>query len=201
MEDKKFLSDVLDVSQFQKGKLNVVQAPCGSGKSSAAINIIAPLASHPYKALYLIDTRSGCQRIAKEKNLTLPCLFYDDDIVNGGFDSEFDKTKVVVATYAKFGVWCSQHPAFADNFEVIICDEVHNLVQFSAFGENGNFTAIARDSICEAIKRGKTLFVGITATPDFLSKLYCPKHSVQIDKKSPQAARNIVLDFKRPLQV
>ena len=113
--------------------------------------------------------------------MALPCYFYSDDIVEGGNLVEFDRTKVVVTTYAKFGVWCSRYPNFADNFEVIVCDEVHNLVQFATFGEDFNYTGIARDSICKAVQRGKTLFVGITATPDFLSKLRCPQYFVPID--------------------
>lgn len=186
--EKKFLSQVLDQDSFFHGTLNVVVSPCGSGKTHAAINVVAKMASKPYKALYLIDTRNGCQRVAKEKGMTLPCFFYDDDIIKGGVLTEFDKTKVVVTTYAKFGVWCSHYPNYADNFEVIVCDEVHNLVQFSTFNSDWNYTAIARDCICDAVIRGKTLFVGITATPEFLnsfysskSHMYCPQYTVPID--------------------
>ena len=186
--EKKYLSEVLEQDSFFHGTLNVVVAPCGSGKTHAAINVVAKIASQPYKALYLIDTRNGCQRVAKEEGMALPCFFYSDDIVKGGVLTEFDKTKVVVTTYAKFGVWCCQYPNFADNFEVIVCDEVHNLVQFSTFGADWNYTAIARDNITDAVIRGKTLFVGITATPDFLStmysatsKKYCPQYQVPIN--------------------
>ena len=177
----KYLSDILETDSFFRGTLNVVVAPCGCGKSTAAINVVAPMASHPYKALYLIDTKNGCQRIANEKGLTLPCHYYGEEIANEKKLHEFDKNKVVVTTYAKFGVWCSQYPNFADHFEVIFCDEVHNLVQFASFSDEGNFTAVARDSICAAVKRGRTLFVGITATPDFLSSLRCPQYFVPVD--------------------
>ena len=51
-----FLSDALQTNLFRKGSLNVIVAPCGSGKTKAAIDTITPLASSPYKALYLIDT-------------------------------------------------------------------------------------------------------------------------------------------------
>ena len=178
-----YLSDALQTNLFRKGSLNVIVAPCGSGKTKAAIDTITPLASSPYKALYLIDTISGCQRVANDESrkLSNPCVFYDTDIVKGGFDFEFDKSKVVVTTYAKFGVWCSLYPDFCDHFEVIVCDEVHNLVQFAAFGDQFNFTATARDRICAAIRRGKTLFVGITATPEYLTKLRCPQYFVPLD--------------------
>ena len=59
MSMEKFLSDVLDTTLFEKGFFNVVFAPCGSGKTTAAIEKIAPLASSPKRAIYLIDTRLG----------------------------------------------------------------------------------------------------------------------------------------------
>ncbi|MBQ7885987.1 MAG: DEAD/DEAH box helicase family protein [Clostridia bacterium] len=42
----------------------MVVAPCGSGKTTAAINTIAALASSPHKALFLIDTQNGNLRLA-----------------------------------------------------------------------------------------------------------------------------------------
>lgn len=177
----KYLSEVLDSDCFFKGTLNVIIAPCGCGKSHAAINKIAPMASSPSKVLYLIDTTAGCTRIGKENGMILPHPFYGEDTADERILTETDKSKIVVTTYAKFGVWCSLYPGFCDHFEVIVCDEVHNLVQFATFGDEDNFTAVARDNICAAVKRGKTLFVGITATADFLSKLWCPKYYVPVD--------------------
>ena len=168
------LSDVLTTDYFRTGTFNLIVAPCGCGKSQAAINIIAPLASSPSKALYLIDTKNGCRRIANEKGMALPCLFYESTLNSSFPYKDFDETKVVVTTYAQFGAWCAREPHFADNFEVIICDEAHNIVQFSYFGEIVNFAATARDNICAAVWRGKALVVGITATSDFLKHLLCP---------------------------
>ena len=51
MKGTKYLSDVLDTSLFEKGYMNVIYAPCGSGKTTAAINHIAPLASSPKKVI------------------------------------------------------------------------------------------------------------------------------------------------------
>ena len=38
MEGDAFLSDLLNVEQFEPGVLNVVCAPCGCGKTTCAIN-------------------------------------------------------------------------------------------------------------------------------------------------------------------
>ena len=176
-----WLSEIIDTDNFFKETFNIIVAPCGCGKSHAAINVIAPMASSPSRVLYLIDTTAGCKRIGNEKSMILPHPFYGDDTANERTLTETDKTKIVVATYARFGVWCSQYPNFSDHFELIICDEVHNLVQFATFSDESNYTAVARESICTAVVRGKTLFVGITATPDFLKKLRCPQYQVPLD--------------------
>ena len=54
MKGTKYLSDVLDMSHFEKGVLNVIEAPCGCGKTTCAINHIATLASSPKKALWIV---------------------------------------------------------------------------------------------------------------------------------------------------
>lgn len=181
MTGEDFLSDLLDVGQFEPGVLNVVCAPCGCGKTTCAINRIAPLASSPRKALYLIDTRNGCERLSQEEKLTTPYQYYADDIAGRYFNFEVPD-KVVVTTYARFGVWVSQYPNFADHFEIIICDEAHNLVQFATFSPEPNCASIARNAIRDAVLIGKTRVIAITATPDFLQRLNCPKKDIPVDR-------------------
>ena len=182
----KYLSDVLDTSLFEKGVFNVIWAPCGSGKTTAAINKIAPLATAPRKAIYLIDTRIGKERLSLLPELVTPYYDYADSIYDPhcGFFEDMDK--VGVTTYAQFGYWCSIHPGFAERYELIICDEPHNLVLFSEIGtehsEDINVHRIARTSICKAVNNGKVLVVGITATPKPLERLACPLISVPIDR-------------------
>lgn len=72
-------------------------------------------------------------------------------------------------------------PGFAANFEVIICDEAHNIVVFPTYSPQPNFASMARDALCEAAKIGKTLVVGLTATPEPLEKLNCPITRIPID--------------------
>ena len=52
--ETKYLSEILETDCFFKGTLNVLIAPCGCGKSHAAINVIAPMASSPSRVLYLM---------------------------------------------------------------------------------------------------------------------------------------------------
>lgn len=184
MKGTKYLTDVLNVSLFKKGVLNVVEAPCGSGKTTCAINCVASLASSPEKALYLIDTKNGCERLAQESRLTVPYNWYPETIAGKNFNIERIDDKVVVTTYANFGVWVSLYPDFANNFEIIICDEAHNMVQFAKFSDEPNYVSIARDAICEAVNLGKTLIVAITATPDYLQRLRCPQENIPVDSEN-----------------
>lgn len=182
MCQNQYLADVLSTANFKRRKLNIIEAPCGCGKTTAAINVISKLASSPKKALYLIDTRNGFERLAKNERLNRPYCFYEYDIKYASFpaEEEGDPTKIVVTTYAQFGVWVSHTPDFADYFELIICDELHNLPAFAAMSEEPNHTSIARDAIYKVARSSHTLVVGITATPGKLKDLSFA-YSVPID--------------------
>ena len=161
------LKDVLRTSNFVHGMFNLIVAPCGSGKTTAAINVISKQVSSPGAALMLIDIRNGVERLAQEKVLTTPYAFYEESIQQTWFPSdEFDPTQIVVTTYAQFGVWEYHNPGFHSFFDVIICDEAHNMVKFPNFKDKKkkttpqiNYAAIARDAICRAVWECNTLIV------------------------------------------
>ena len=98
MKGTKYLSDVLDVSLLRTGELNIINAPCGCGKTTCAINKIAELASSPRKVLYLIDTANGCERLAQEEKLTAAYHSYEDDIAGHFFTTELPENEIIVAT-------------------------------------------------------------------------------------------------------
>ena len=56
---KPYLSEVLDYAALQKGRANIISAPCRSGKTTAAKKIMEHHARSPGNVLYLIDTRAG----------------------------------------------------------------------------------------------------------------------------------------------
>lgn len=195
----KFLSDVLDTSYFEKGYFNVIYAPCGSGKTTAAIEKIAPLASAPRKVIYLIDTRIGKDRLSREEKLTTPCHFYSGSIANNDGFFEGDK-RIAVTTYAQFGYWCACYNNFAERFEYIICDEPHNLVLFSEMGNKNNQNVdvhkVARTAICDAVNNGNVMVVGISATPKPLGKLDCKLKDIQIDRSDlHHYTENVIIPY------
>ena len=161
---------------------NLITAPCGSGKTTAAINVIIKLASSPRTALFLIDTKNGNRRLAQEDALTMPYAFYEECHKHTRFPSaEFDPDKIVVTTYAQFGVWEKHNPGFHSFFDVIICDEAHNIITFPNYSPQPNYASIARDAICDAVYNCDTLVIGMTATPEKLQKLNCRINRMPID--------------------
>ena len=190
MKGTKYLSDVLDVSQLRTGELNIIDAPCGCGKTTCAINKIAELASSPRKVLYLIDTRIGKERLAREPGLIKPCVFIDGPLDGEPWEKklvyELRQEKIPVMTYALFGILCSDSPDFIKRFEIIICDEPQSLVFFSKIGNvkpnEIDAHKAALFAICKNVYRGKILFVAITATPQPLDAMKCIKRNVPIDR-------------------
>ena len=140
----KYLSDVLDVSQFQRGKINLIEAPCGCGKTTCAKGKIADLASSRNKVLYLIDTTNGCNVLANCENTnkllawdigpgnyynTITPIPYEE--IYPSFNQK-PTNDMWVSTYANFGLLIREYgPALLNHFEIIIADEAHNMLQFA----------------------------------------------------------------------
>lgn len=118
---------------YQNTAFNVIEAPCGCGKSFYAVEYLPKqiLGDTPQynKILYLIDTCAGRHGIVYKYNDLARC--YDDFLDSGvpvAFGDRIAETnKIVVMTYAKFGVLCRYHPDFINRFSIAIADEFHNL--------------------------------------------------------------------------
>ena len=125
-----YLSDAIR-GELQTDKFNVIKAPCGSGKSYYAVNVLPSkvLGENPplHKVLYLIDTINGRDGIIQ--SYPDKARGYDEMIdKNQNFAFvDCEKNKVVVITYAKFGSLIKRNVDFAKNFRLIIADEFHNI--------------------------------------------------------------------------
>ncbi len=183
MIGSKYLSDVLDVTQFQRGKINLIEAPCGCGKTTCAKGKIADLASSRNKVLYLIDTTNGCNVLANSEN-TRKLLAYDvGEGNNYNTSSRMPYEEIYpafnqkptddmwVSTYANFGLLIREYgPALIERFEIIIADEAHNMLQFATYSPQPNAASEARDAVRDAAISNKALVIAISATPDNLRK-------------------------------
>lgn len=112
----------------------------------------------------------------------MPYEFYEYRVENTRFPfTDADPTKIVATTYAQFGVWVRHNPELKSFFDIIVCDEAHNIPVFPTFSPQPNFASIARDNLCYIAEHTNTLVVGITATPEPLAKLACAQYVVPID--------------------
>ena len=65
MLGKKWLSEAVHADEIEKGVLNIVCAPVGSGKTTWALDVLSNTVSSKYKMLYLIDTKNGKEQLLK----------------------------------------------------------------------------------------------------------------------------------------
>lgn len=179
MKEGKFLSQTIEYNEIIRGRLNMVVAETGQGKTTMATQELPQKLGITNKSriLYLIDTNMGRDMLARK------------DIVQTTFPPEEDK--IIVMTYAKFGTLLKTYDIWSSMFDLIVADEFHNLYKYTRIDmarmmkANPDFSPetlsmmLSRESAnykaMEAIKRwseSQSLYVvAMTATPEvFLKK-------------------------------
>ena len=183
MVGSKYLSELVDCSALQKGKLNVIKAPTGSGKTYFALQHIPSMTEDAvHDVVYLIDTVNGKEQILQNYNAISEYRNWHKEIEAGGI--WFDPNRnVVVITYAKFGVLIEKCPDFYEHFSYIICDEIHSLLKFQYFCQRPNYHSVARAGLERAVKDGKAVVIALTATPNTIYKeFHAPATEIPIDQ-------------------
>lgn len=166
----KYLSQLVDVSALQKGWLNVIKAPTGSGKTYFALEHIPSLIHDAlHKVVFLIDTINGKEQILKNYNATCEYYEWSKEVDADGMWFE-PNGNVVVLTYAKFGSLLTRYHDFYQHFSFIICDELHNLLKFQHFSKKPNLHSIAKNGLEQAVKQGNATVIALTATPNLIYK-------------------------------
>lgn len=130
MEPRVYLSDVLDVTQLQRGRANLIVAPCHSGKTTAALGKIASLAECRGRVVMLIDTTAGKQALARQDGVERYSDWWLHELMYPEWEEIYDRKNVVVMSYHELGYKLQQTPNCLDNVEIIICDEMHNLIKY-----------------------------------------------------------------------
>ena len=184
MKGTKYLSELVDCSALQKGQLNVIKAPTGSGKTYFALNYIPSLTNDAlHNVVYLIDTINGKEQIVRNYNATSEYYGWSKEVESGGMWFEPDN-RVVVITYAKFGVLVEQNIEFYKNFSYIICDEIHSLLRFQNYSKKPNYHSIARQVLEQAVKQKSGIVIALTATPDTIKNQFnAPSAEIAINQE------------------
>ena len=183
MTGTKYLSELVDSSALQKGKLNVIKAPTGSGKTYFALQHIPSLAEDTvHEVVYLIDTINGKEQIVRNYNAISEYHKWSQEVEEGGMWFE-PRNEVVILTYAKFGYLITKYLDFYKKFRYIVCDELHNLLKFQHFSKIPNYHSIARGALELAVKEESATVIALTATPSTIKEAFkAPAVEIPIDQ-------------------
>ncbi len=188
MKGTKYLSKLVDSSLFQKGKLNIIKAPTGSGKTYFALKYIPSLLDDArFNIVYLIDTINGKEQIIENYNAIPEYRNWIDSVGVGEMwfipKAEDYSKQIVVITYAKFGYILSKEPDFCNKFDYIICDELHNLPRFQCFSPMPNSHSIAKLGVELAVINDKTVVIALSATPNpIINNFNVPCYEIPINQ-------------------
>lgn len=160
------LSGLINVDELKEGVLNLIDAPCGSGKTYFAKKL-KQLSLYD-NMLYLIDSKAGKEQLIKEAQTpVMRCSKL-------GYYQEYVTEDITIMTYAGFAKYCDESYDGRNrwlNDAVIICDELQNAIKWSKWGEN-NLSKRALDHIRERVLRKGNLIIAISATPDEIREAF-----------------------------
>ena len=184
MKGSKYLSELVDCSMFQKGKLNLIEAPTGCGKTYFALKHIPSFVKNPfYKVAFLIDTTNGKEQIMRKYHSAPATLDWQKSVETEMINFA-DEQRIVAMTYAKFGKMCERDASFIDKLDYIICDEIHNLIAFTHIPSVNNYHVLAKMAIEQVVRGSKATVIALTATPRKVHQwLQCEVSQIEIDKE------------------
>ncbi len=177
MKEGEFVSNALDYESFQLGQINLIVANCGSGKSTAIYKTIPEkLNTNVGRILVLIDTVAGQDSFIKEEHAQ---PFGDFPI------------KPTIMTYASFGSKIKKAEIRLKDWDMIVCDEIHNMIVPVRIARNKlqkqfpealpweindmlkmtNYNYIAIEMVSEIARKGEKWVFGLTATPRNLQRI------------------------------
>jgi len=174
MNEKKFLSYFLEDKHLENNTL--VVSPTGSGKTYYIFNDLIKRGRY----LYLCDNEN-LKTVIEEKERT----FSNRKKIEG-----FNDFSVEIMCYKEFGRKVRYDNSVVNEYETIVCDEIHNLIDYQTFNNDVELS----HAIKELFKRyDKTRIVYFTATPYYLEVL---------EKDYPALAEILdVIDFSKNKEI
>ena len=166
--EESWLSDegVIDLNEIEFGKLNIIEAPCGSGKTTF---VEAKLWKDRIcgDLLYLVDSRNGLEAFQKRGQLKE----YEEHFY-------FKHDGITAMTYAAYAALCAYRPdewLWRDEDALIVCDELHSIVKWAKIKDkkskdnSANINLRALAEIHQRVKAGARV-IAVTATPNTVRK-------------------------------
>ena len=178
MKEGLHLSDALtkEKPQYQRGRLNLLVAQTGQGKTTAAVHTIPEqLGIQPQRCLILIDTTMG----EEEKIALDECQMWGEKL-----------DRPYILNYQKFAAMVKRGEITSSMFDYIACDEIHNLIKYVRIDEaniwrrnpesdreviclllaHESLSYVAIDTLLHWAELQGIWWFGLTATADNLEK-------------------------------
>jgi Rad3-related DNA helicase len=189
----KYVSELVDSSKIIDKIINLIESPCGSGKTTFFIEEVVMKAKNKEQILYLVDTSVLEESLLNkyddylkpfDSSVKGTMIYNEEQLPSHGFGVQVKEHKAkdnraICMTYAKFAYELSRSndENFLNNIRFLCCDEVHNLAKYIGFnlqlGARKEETILykALEKIVESTDKGifETLFM--TATPYKITKL------------------------------
>lgn len=177
-KERLYVSEVIDLADLKKGKLNLVYAPCGSGKTFFVENTLKGMRGNPRQnMLYLSPT------VALVNALKFRGESHLRSDGKGGLVREWKQAGITAMTYAAFGSIIRRARSeekyaddkFWNNGSVICADELAQGIRQISFDKNyksDNLTRIAIEELRKRIANSSNLVVTVSATPKRLVDEY-----------------------------
>ena len=175
---KKYLSELMKDKEL-KGNTLII-SPTGSGKTHYIVNELCK----NKKVLYLCDNSNLEEQVSLEDNTRV--------IKNNQIKKGFNRTDIQIMTYKAFGMKVKYDidDDYINSFKLIICDEIHNLVDYQTFNNDADLSHVIISLMKEY---DNTQILMFTATPYYLDEL-AKKHE-GVDKYYSR------IDFSKDRQI
>ena len=157
----KYLSEVININDLGYGCINLINAPCGSGKTTFALNKLVKLTEDTNDGwsknmLYLIDTKNGKEQLLRNGT----------EYINSLGDAYWKIDNITVMTYAGYATLCKKAPEkdIWKSDAVIVLDELHNCIKYSKWDKN-DIHKTALDLLTARIQQYDNIVIALSATP------------------------------------
>lgn len=166
-----YLSNIVNVESIEIGKMNLISAPCGCGKTTFAKTVLKKL-HEEYKLepfhidmLYLIDTAMGKEQLLNSKEAKETYNYWSSE-------PYWKLPGITVMTYAGYQTLCEKAPKYNDwlNRCVIVCDELQEEIQWSKWKNEDDIHTRAINRIAYNIEMTENIVVALSATPKWIRK-------------------------------
>ena len=165
--EESFLSEegIVNLKEIQYGKLNIIDAPCGCGKTTFVEKKLWQEAWWG-DLLYLIDTRNA-----------LEAFKVRGEVKEFNGEIYYKHKGITAMTYGTFAMLCIHKPEewlWDDENALIVCDELQSAIKWSKIKQENNHVNLHEVALVELHKRIRTgaRIVAITATPFTIKKAF-----------------------------